>query len=177
MKSTAWTLGFIFGLIIAVIIFFINAYRKKEIGPHSGEYDERQTAVRGQAYKLAYLTAIILAMVGGLLDMIFDLRWIGLFTFAMCILWPSVWVFATYAILHDAYFTLRNRRKPMTLIFLILGAINVTLSIDGIVRAGWIIDGTPSINCTNLLTGASCCYLGCVLLFNAHLDRKAADEE
>ena len=177
MNNTAWTTGFIFGLLIVAAICFIMGYRKKEFGHDSNEYDERQNIVRGQAFKLAYITAIGLAVAGGILDAIFDLRWIGLFTFAMTILWFSMCVFTTYAILHDAYFTLRKRRKPMTLIFLILGAVNAALAIDGIVHDGWLADGSPSKHCTNLLIGLSCCYLGCVMLFKAYLDRKAADEE
>ena len=179
MKNSAWIIGFIFGMILAIIVYCIIGKRRRESGHTSNpcEYDERQNIVRGQAFKLAYLTAIGLAIAIGLLDMIFDLRQLGLFTFAIIILWVSICVFTAHAVLHDAYFTLRKRRRPMTSIFLTLGIVNVALAIDGIVDNGWIIDGALSMHCTNLITGASLLCLGCVMLFKTYLDRKAADEE
>ena len=179
MKDTAWILGCICGVLIAVIVYWILGKRRKESCHNSNpnEYDERQNIVRGQAFRLAYLTAIGLAVAIGLLDMFFNLRQLGLFTFAIIILWVSLCVFSTHAVLHDAYFTLRKRRRPMMSIFLTLGIVNVALAIDGILDNGWIIDGALSMHCTNLLTGACCLCLGSVMLLKTYLDRKAAAEE
>lgn len=179
MKSKAYIMGFICGLILVAVLCFITAYIKKRIfGSVAEEYDERQQAIRGVGYKIAYLTAISIAVAGGLLDVIFDLHWVGLFPFAMFILWISICVFATYAILRDAYFTLRSRRGLLTICFLAVGVANLIIGICSIaLETGWMTDGKLNVECVNLLTGVCSFYLGCVLIYKHRHDLKLEEEE
>ncbi len=174
MNSNAYTFGFVFGLIVVVIACIIMRIVKQE---KSGEYDERQEAIRGRGFKLAYFTAIIALVLGGCVEQLLEAAWCGLFSFAMLALWLSVCVFTTYCVVKDAYFTLRSRRKALIFIFFVAGAINLVFGVRSIVVGELLEGGVLSLYSVNLLCGVCCMYLSAMMLIRSLWERRRGDAE
>ena len=175
MKENAYMLGFICGLVIvfAVCIVLRIVNRKKK----ACEYDERQEAIRGTGFKYAYFTALIVMVLGGIVETMTGVSWCNLFTFALLALWVSICVFTTYCVVKDAYFTLRSKRGLLMVIFLAAGVINLCIGIDSIVRGEILEGGALSLNASNLITGAACAYLFLMMLGYAIYERRRGDSE
>lgn len=179
MNSTAYILGFVCGIaIVAIICIAIRMIAARKDGKAPAEYDERQAAIRGKGFQLAYSTAIITLVLGGLAEMATGVAWCDLFVLAMIALWTSICVFTTYCVIKDAYFTLRTRRKPLMIILAAAGIINLAVSIMHIAEGSYIIEAERlSTGFVNLLTGACCLYLGVMMaLWTLHERRQECDE-
>lgn len=174
MNSKAYISGFIFGLMIVAIACTIWRIVRRE---KRAEYDERQEAIRGKGFKLAYFTAIIVLILGGCVEMLLDAAWCGLFSFAMLALWLSVCVFATYCVVRDAYFTLRSKRSLLIVIAFAGSAINLFIGIRSIAAGELMAGGVLSLNAVNLLTGACCLYLGAMMLCRSLWERRREEME
>lgn len=175
MNNSAYILGFLCGLAIVLMISVILRIRLRN--KQGYEYDERQEAIRGTGFKYAYFTALLVAVIGGIIETLTKKTWCGLFPFAMLILWSSLSVFITYCVLKDAYFTLRSKRKVLTAIFLIAAAINLYFGIESILSGEMIVNGALSLKATNLITGVSCFYLGVMMLVHSIHERRQEDAE
>jgi hypothetical protein len=158
-------------LVIGIVLRIINKSNK------TCEYDERQEAIRGTGFKYAYFTALIVLCIGGIIEMLLDKAWCGLFTFAFLAVWASVCVFTTYCVIKDAYFTLRSRRKALIAIFIAAGVINLGIGIGHIIRGDIIEGGMLSLNAANLITGAGCLYLGVMIVCRSLYERRMEDAE
>jgi hypothetical protein len=107
MSSYQW--GYVTGaaavILLAVVVFYL--FRRKG-GSMKGEYDERQLAIRGRAYRLA--TFIYIAEFGLLLvfeGMKAELPLTRGAMYAIFLLIP-IGVFAVWCILHDAYIGIQS---------------------------------------------------------------------
>lgn len=174
MNSNAYIFGFIFGVIIVAIACIIMRVVKRD---KSGEYDERQEAIRGRGFKLAYFTAIITLVLGGCAEILLDAVWCGLFSFAMLALWLSICVFTTYCVVKDAYFTLRSKRRVLIFIFFASSAINLYFGIRSIATGELLSGGMLSLYSVNLLSGVCCLYLGAMMIVRSLWERGREDVE
>ncbi len=175
MKSAPYILGFFCGLAIVLMISVILRIKFKNKKGY--EYDERQEAIRGTGFKYAYFTAMLIAVIGGIVETMADKSWCSLFPFAMICLWASLCVFITYCVIKDAYFTLRSKRNLLIAIFFMAAAINLYFGIESIISGEIIVGGALGLNATNLITGASCLYLGAMMLLHSIHERRQEDAE
>ena len=175
MNNTAYMIGVLCGLAIVLVIGVVLRiiHGKK----NACEYDERQEAIRGTGFKYAYFPALIVLFLGGIVEMLMDAAWCGLFTFALLAVWASICVFTTYCVIRDAYFTLRSRRKSLIAIFIAAGVINLCIGIEHIIRGDIIEGGVLSLNAANLITGAGCLYLGVMMLCRSLYESRMEDSE
>ena len=132
--TTTFLIGVIAGLVTVAIIFKIAG---KFVGAHafnSNDYDERQLLVRGNAYRYAFYTAIILMGIWMIIaEFISDLPvTTGLALFIIILV--SIDVYAVYSILNDAYFGVKYDKRRYFGFFLIIIAINLIGGISNIVN-------------------------------------------
>lgn len=178
MKSNAYILGFVCGvLLVALVGIALRRLAKKKSGATACEYDERQAAIRGKGFQLAYFTALIVLVLGGLMEMVTGVLWCDLFVFAMIALWISICVFTTYCVVKEAYFAPRSRRKALILLMAVAGAANLGIGICNALSRGLLQQGRLSTDFVNLLTGACCSYLAVFMLAWTLHDRRQEDSE
>ncbi len=176
-ESMEYKVGFLVGLIIAtglgglVVVFLIKITRKD--GKIKGQYDERQLQAKGNAFKYGFFTQMFYSL--------------ALATFSMAkIEIPvengvllilgvllGIFVYAIYCINKEAYISLNENKKRLTIVFGFIGLINLVLGIQSIVHGRVIVEGiiTPAV--TNLL----CAVLILIIAIVMNLHRSKADEE
>jgi len=179
MHSKTYMLGFICGLlVVAAAGIIIRMICKKKLGIGGNEYDERQKAIQGTGYKYAYLTMLGVVIIGGVIESLLGFAWCSLFTLALIALWISICVFITYCVIKDAYFSLRSRRKPLMIIMMAAGIINLAIGLRNCIFEGGIFpNGQLELNFSNLLTGAACIYLSLMMIARSIYERKQEIEE
>lgn len=171
MNGKVYVLGFICGLIlVAVITIAIRLFARKK---SCSDYDERQEAIRGRGFKYAYFSAGITLVLGGVIELFTDVRWCGLFTFAILTLWISICVFTTFCVIKDAFFTLRSHRRVLIAIFLIAGGFNLFIGL----HRELISNGMLTLNASNLFSGVGCLYLVLMMLGRSIYERRLENEE
>ncbi|MBO4731578.1 MAG: hypothetical protein J5597_02050 [Spirochaetaceae bacterium] len=147
MKSPEYVLGFVIGLLVSIsvvaIIALINRKRNKP-----KEYDERQQAALGKAYKYGYFTFIIVELTA----MVFSLVGIQIpvepallhFLIVLC----AGSVTAVVSIWKDAYFRIGQKKLAWTILLLIIVMLNIItfarsdraelITADGLLSYKWL---------------------------------------
>jgi len=153
--NLAYTLGFVAGIAsVAVIIAIISFLYKKKYGRKRKEYDERQEALRGKAYKYAYFTLIAYLLADGVITKGFEIRWAETITESYLGIMISVLVFAIICIKNDAYFSLTEKPGTYLVLFLVLGFVNIGVCVMRYIMHGSLItDGMLNQYAMNLFSG------------------------
>ena len=121
----SYTTGIICGIICALFVCMLaKVFIHRRLKMDRRDYDERQIAVQGSAYKYAYLTLIIALFAAQLCVDSFNFAIKPLTLFCVCGL-LSLAVFVTFCILKDAYFTCKTRKPGVFILFLALGIVNL----------------------------------------------------
>ena len=159
--------GIIIGWIVAVFVFRY-VHRNKKLYT---EYDEMQKLIRGEGYKYAFYTVLILEAVLCVLTMGMELP-AEPYVVHFFVIFVGVTVQASYCIWKGAYIG-QNTNLPR---YIILMAVISVLNIAGAFMA-WksgelIVDGKFQSPMVNLLCGLMFAVIGIVGLV-----RKAADRE
>lgn len=178
MNSIPYMTGFLCGLaIVAIATLLIRFAFKKRGFLLCGEYDERQLAVQGRAYKSAFFTMLILTLSSGVFAQMTGLHVIEPFPCAALCMWPSLCVFATCCIAGDAYVALRARRKTLILLFGFCSLVYLFIgAYEAIWGEGLVSGGMLNLNVVHLITGASCLYIAGALSVKALIDRRREEE-
>ena len=172
----ATSVGFIAGLMIAAIaLVFIFRYANKD-GKVRTEYDERQKALRGKAYKYAFYAEIFAQLV---IMMIFmagiDVPVEDYALVFSAILFGCI-VLATYCIWNDVYWGLNNNHRRYLIVFAIATVLNI-LPLIGNVRGGTLMEngkiGLPLLNILVLIMMAVICV---ELLVKKAMDKDTGEE-
>ena len=127
--------GIIFGIVLAIVLFVVaNSDHKIK-----SEYDERQQALRGKAYRYAFYSMIVVEAFLLVVDMSkmelpvenYVLHFAGIIIGGM--------VLATYSVFHDVYWGMNNNKKRYIVLFIALTVLNA-LPVIGAARAGDLIE-------------------------------------
>lgn len=153
MKSLAYTLGFICGILaVAVIGVIIGIIAKKANGgKEPAKYDERQEAIRGIVFKKAFYTLVIYNIAYGVFDMATGIVWCDRFTGVFIGICLALTVFAVCSIMSGAYFRIDEKPTVWVSVIAVVSLINAIISIIRIVNGEFIIDGMLSYNSVNLI--------------------------
>lgn len=127
MKSVAYIVGFIVGILFVVFVYLISKkIEEKKYGKvEKPYYDERQIAVRGKAYALGFFlfSGFELIMLF-LLAMEVTLPFSNLMIHGF-ILFTSFLGFIIYSIWTDAYFQNGEKKGPWLIIIIIATLVNL----------------------------------------------------
>ena len=173
-RSAGLAAGLMVGLVAAV--FLIKLANKD--GRFRTEYDERQTTIRGKAYRYAFYTeilaqAVIMCLLMGgtqLFVEAYGLVFIGIVLGCL--------VLAGYCIWKDVYWGLNNNKKRYHVIFIASIALNV-LPVVMSAKEGSLFNeegriGTPVLNiCALVMIG----FIYAELLIKGIMDKNAEDKE
>ena len=124
------TLPFAMGLLSGVLSVFVICLVMKKKSSKSWEYDERQIAVRGQAYKAGFLTFIVCQFIVFFAELFTEKPIVILApgVASIIIMLLSLLVFLEVAIFKDAYFTPSKPMSKRWLVFMFIFTILVFLS-------------------------------------------------
>lgn len=153
--NLAYALGFLAGIAsVAVITSLITILYKKKYGKNKNEYDERQKALRGKAYKTAYFVLMVYLIVNSLITKAFELKWAETITESLLGIFISVLVFAIICIKNDAYVSLSEKPATYLSLFSAVGFVNIGICILYYIRhKSFVTDGMLNEYAINLFSG------------------------
>lgn len=113
-----YTIGFLIGFSVVILIFLIIAIVLKCKNNHATEYDERQLIARNTAYKYSFFTLVFYCILCGMLD-IADIKWAETQIQMFLGMFIAVTVFVVICIFKDAYFGIEKGKSNIrTFLFL-----------------------------------------------------------
>lgn len=124
--------GFITGFIIVAIFSFIMSIRKNSKNIY--DYDERQIAARGKAFKLGFFTIMIANLANGVIVEWFDNVWGTQFTMNFVCAALGIAVFVVHSIFHDAYMSFKETPFKLVVLFTFIIVINAISGVHNIVE-------------------------------------------
>lgn len=157
----------------AVVIAVMAAVRKKQ-GRPKPEYDERQMAARGVAYRWAFLTLMLSLAVNTGVEAIWG-PWAKPGVSAWMLIFLSIGVFIVVCVRRDAYFAMAQDPKASLWLF---GAV-VVLQIPNIIinlrSGGFVEDGLLTWDALSPASGAL--FLVLTVCAIVRLRRQREDDE
>lgn len=173
----AYTLGVMFGILIAVLIVTIFSYFKRRKYGRPDDYDERQQLIRGKAYQHAFIVTLCVAALYGGLVALTERAYMADGVAALLVTFIGIGTFGAESILRDAFYTAHNRPKTYILLYAacILSQIAGTV---GHIRANdLVLDGVLTMNvlplaCTVLFS----VILVCLIIKSVRAPKEEDDE-
>ena len=139
------------------------------------KYDERQTAVRGRAFKYAYGTLLVALLFYAASDDIWNwcVPLTGCAAAIAVSLVPYVWV----SIMNEAYWWANTKRIGQYVTFALLGLMNLGLALSSWLRGDLIVDGVLQIGGANLVLGSVFIYVFVIAMIQRTRLRRDGDED
>lgn len=139
------------------------------------KYDERQTAVRGRAFKYAYGTLLVALLFYAASDDIWNwcVPLTGCAAAIAVSLVPYVWV----SIMNEAYWWANTKRVGQYVTFALLGLMNLGLALSSWLRGDLIVDGVLQIGGANLVLGSVFIYIFVIAMIQRARLRRDGDED
>ena len=157
MKNMWWLAGVISGVSLVLIVIFVRKLTKK----NTGEYDERQIAARGVAYKYGFFAMMLYEFIYGMLAAA-GVRRTDEAIGAILGIFVGVTVFGVTAIVKDAYLT-RNDTPKQTAVSLALVTLgNLLVGIGRLLAGEVVADGVLTIDSVNLVCTVMFLIIGAV---------------
>jgi hypothetical protein len=165
--------GMIIGLIVGLLIVVLLLFLIRDPNAPVKEYDERQVAAKGKAYKYGFYSFLIwfgLAVFASEADVAFPvstsvLMFLGLLFAAA--------VMVTVSVMNDAYFRMDEKRGTFTGVLCALAVTNILLGVTHITKGDVFVDGKMTfMGSANLLVGIFTAYLLIILLIKYLLDKR-----
>ena len=176
MKSTEYSLGFATGFIAVVVVTVIIALIIKKITGKKAEYDERQLAIRGKAYKVGCLTYAILLAASVILHSNFELAVMPFYLEQTLILLAGLGTFICFAIWNDAYFCVNQKKKQWTLAILLASAANFAIFFN--TRENWFTpEGIMNSSWNNLFVSVFTLIIALNVCLKILADKRLEKEE
>lgn len=176
MKSTEYSLGFATGFIAVVVVTVIIALIIKKIIGKKAEYDERQLAIRGKAYKVGCLTYAILLAASVILHSNFELAVMPFYLEQTLILLAGLGTFICFAIWNDAYFCVNQKKKQWTLAILLASAANFAIFFN--TRENWFTpEGIMNSSWNNLFVSVFTLIIALNVCLKMLADKRLEKEE
>lgn len=166
--------GVLVGIGSAAVVIAVMAAARKKQGRPKPEYDERQMAARGVAYRWAFLTLMLSLAVNTCVEAIWG-PWAKPGVSAWMLIFLSIGVFIVACVRKDAYFAVAQ--NPRTYLWL-FGAV-VVLQIPNIIitlrSGGFVEDGLLTWDALSSASGAL--FLVLTVCAIVRLRRQREDDE
>ena len=174
--SSSFIWGVAVGLVVTLVIAALVALIFRKSGAMCHDYDERQQAARGRAFRTAYFTLAVLIIANGLYVLATDRPWCDGFTAAFIPLCASAAVFAIQCIMRDAYLSVSSRPKSTLVLFSLVGALNIGLGLMNLVQGRILSDNLVTFRSANLVCGAMFIAIIPALLIRVSQQKRADDK-
>ena len=138
------------------------------------KYDERQTAVRGRAFKWGYATAGCALLIYSVTDGIWD--WCVPFAGCAIAITVSLVPFGWISILGEAYWWTRASRLGQYVTMALLGLLNLGLAAADAAEGRLVEDGVLQIGGANLALGCVFIFVFIVSFIQGRRAKRGADE-
>ena len=151
----------LFLAVFLLLWFFMQKTLYKNEKP---QYDERQTGIRGDAYKAGFYTLILGFSVNAVLETVLHFTWGTRLGETMVLLCIGLLVFAGVCIFKDSYVT--DAQSPWLSIAIpgIIGIINLISGIK-VLYHNWVYGIQEKFNNINLPTGILLTGIACMIFF------------
>ena len=178
MKGSWFVIGTFVGIIVALAALLIRyAMGKKD------QYDERQTAARGKAYRAGMISVMIYLWIYLMIEAM-GVRWHdGLFGPALGVV-VGVFAFGLTAVLKDAYISLNETPKGALTFFFLVGAANLLIGFSRVRTAKRIVipgseptEGIVTFDAISIVLGAALLLLGAVTVARLLYLRRSQKED
>ena len=140
-----------------------------------GKYDERQTAVRGRAFKYAYGTLLVALLLYVVTDGLWN--WCvpvtGCFAAIAVSLVPFMWI----CVMNEAYWWANAGRLGQYVTTALLGLMNLGLAFSSWAEGDLIVDGVLQIAGANLILGLLFIFIFAVAVIQRARLRREGDSE
>ena len=168
--------GVIIGVLIGIIIVFLILVVTKNNDNIHAEYDERQEAVRGRAYKYGFFTLLVyfgLVISADISEIVIpvEISVVGFFGLML-----GVAVMITVSIMNDAYYSLNENKSRVIGIFIVIAIINLGVGIYNLAIGDCITDGKLNFRFVNMICGILFLYLFVVMGIKSLKDKKEEAE-
>ncbi len=141
MTSSEYKFGFLFGVVIVLLIAVIVAlFLRRRNGGFVKEYDERQQLARGSCYRAAFWTLAAYSLLNGLLTGVMEIHWADPLVAAFIGFCLASTVFVALCIRRDAYFALSEKPGYYIRLFTLIGALELVLTVIKIVRGDAFVE-------------------------------------
>ena len=176
-----YTLGFLIGFSVVILIFLIIAIVLKCKNNHVTEYDERQLIARNTAYKYSFFTLVFYCILCGMLD-IADIKWAETQIQMFLGMFIAVTVFVVICIFKDAYFGI-EKGKSNICTFLFLAVIVTVIQLFNFIftllveKESIITSGMFNSNIFPLICAAAFLIMIIATVIKLVLNRKEREEE
>lgn len=175
-KSLAWYVGFVVGILaVAIICLLVRALQKRR-GVKPDEYDERQVAVRGIAFRRAYITLLLALCVNAIVSGTLEIHWAKPGVDSFLCMFLSVGVFVVECIRRDAYFTASQTPRRGIAIFTLVTLCQVPATVMHAVDGDFVENGQLTLAVINPACMAVFAVVLIAILLKRRSDR-AEDEE
>lgn len=151
--SNAWALAMVLAVIIGVLLIIVLMAITQTGDSMRQNYDERQELLRGRGFKYGFYAMLILNLVMFTLETaeVYLPMSAGYAPFLSALI--GVGVYAVYCIWNDAYVALNQKAATMAMIFLVMGAMNLLMGINALVKGTAIQNNQLTFRSMNLLCG------------------------
>ena len=163
-------------MVAAVIVYFLFRFANKD-GKLKTEYDERQKAVRGKAYRYAFYAEIfaqVLIMwlfMSGVKLPVEDYALIFTGIILGCL------VLACYSIWNDVYWGLNNDRRKYHIIFILAMALNALPVIGSAAGGSLFVNGRIGLPLLNIIVLVMMMVIYVEMIIKKILDKRADSKE
>lgn len=170
-EKLSFALGMVAGFVLVFLVcLLIYLYRKKK-GKSTNDYDERQKAIKGVAYKYSFFTVIAYYIANGLFCKLFG-DWLDTMSMNFVGICLGVVVFAGYSIIKDAYVSLSGNLSRYIIVFLVVSAINFACFFGNM-----ITKGDDETFFMNLVCGVTFLIVSVIAIIKIIIDKKAEKRE
>ena len=138
------------------------------------KYDERQTAVRGRAFKWGYATLLVALLAYSVTDGIWN--WCVPFAGCAIAITVSLVPFGWISILGEAYWWTRASRLGQYVTMALLGLLNLGLAAADAAEGRLVEDGVLQIGGANLALGCVFIFVFIVSFIQGRRAKRGADE-
>lgn len=150
---TGILIGVLAGLLLVIVILKVT----KKDGSIKCRYDERQEKVRGRGFKYGFFALLIYNCVVALIIVVVDScegkRYVDDATLMLFGILFGVFIYASYCIWNEAYFSLNENRGRVFIAFAVIALVNFIIAAVNIMNGTMMKNGVLTFQCMNLLCG------------------------
>ena len=141
-------------------------------GAARSDYDERQQAERGKAFRLGFFTLIISQALALCAD---DMGVFPVDGTVLCSvsIFAGILVYVIYSIWHEAYFGINEKVRPAMICFGLIGLFNLALAVFAILDGRMLVNGKLSFPMMN----AMCAIMFVAIFVTIFLKRLSSKED